>query len=333
MIISKTPYRISLFGGGSDFPQWYKNNKGITISTTIDYHLYITIRKLPGFFSKFKYRLSYSKIEKKNNVLKIEHPAIKAYLSYMKYNKPLEIHIDSDLPARSGTGSSSVFIVGLINAFTNFVGKKKDIDQIAREAIHLEQNIMKVACGSQDQIISSYGGFKKIFYENNDFKVKYVKINIQEKKKLENNLLLFFTGFSRKSYLIENLKIKNLIVNYNKTRQLVNYTYEALKIIEDNSDLSQLSYLMDELWKLKKESSKNVSNSKIDEIYDFAKKNGAKSGKLIGAGGGGFFLFLVDNSRDKVKLIKSLEKKCIYVPVKFTDIGTRVVYKKDEYIK
>jgi len=332
MIISKTPYRISLFGGGSDFPQWYKNNKGITISSTIDYHLYITIRKLPGFFSNCKYRVSYSKIEKKKNVNEIEHPAIKKYLNYIKYFNPLEIHIDSDLPARSGTGSSSVFIVGLINAFNNFIGKKKNIDQIARQAIHFEQNVMNAACGSQDQIISSYGGFKKIFYENNDFKVEDIKINIKNKKKLENNLLLFFTGFSRRSYLIEKVKIKNINLNYNKTKQLVNYTYEALKIIEGNTDLTQLSYLMNELWKLKKQFSKNVSNSNIDEIYDFAKKNGAKSGKLIGAGGGGFFLFLVDNSKDKARLIKSLGKKCIYVPVKFTDKGTEIIYTKNEYI-
>ena len=191
---------------------------------------------------------------------------------------------------------------------------------------------MNAACGSQDQIISSYGGFKKIFYENNDFKVEGIKINIKNKKKLENNLLLFFTGFSRRSYLIEEVKIKNINLNYNKTKQLVNYTYEALKIIEGNTDLTQLSYLMNELWKLKKQFSKNVSNSNIDEIYDFAKKNGAKSGKLIGAGGGGFFLFLVDNSKDKARLIKSLEKKCIYVPVKFTNKGTEIIYAKNEYI-
>lgn len=332
MIISKTPYRISLFGGGSDFPQWYKNNKGITISTTIDYHLYITIRKLPNFFSNCKYRLSYSKIEKKKNTSEIEHPAIRAYLNYIKYFNPLEIHIDSDLPARSGTGSSSVFIVGLINAFNNFTKKIKNVDQIAKEAIHFEQNVMNSACGSQDQIIASYGGFKKIFYENNKFKVKEVAIVKKNKKKLEKNLLLFFTGFSRRSYLIENTKIKNLNLNYNKIRQLVSYTYEALKILESNLDLNQLSYLMDELWKMKKQFSKNVSNSKINDIYDFAKKNGAKSGKLIGAGGGGFFLFLVDNPKDKIKLIKSLEKKYIYVPVKFTDLGTEIIYRKEEYI-
>jgi len=332
MIISKTPYRISLFGGGSDFPGWYKSNKGITISSTIDYYLYITIRNLPGFFSNFKYRLSYSKIEKTKSINEIQHPAVKKYLKYIKFSHPLEIHVDSDLPARSGIGSSAVFIVGLINAFNNFIGKKKNINQIAREAIHFEQNVMNSACGSQDQIIASYGGFKKIFYENNKFKVNEVAIGKKNKKKLENNLLLFFTGFSRRSYLIENLKIKNLDLNHNKIRQLVSYTYEALKILESNLDLNQLSYLMDELWNMKKQFSKNVSNSKIDDIYDFAKRNGAKSGKLIGAGGGGFFLFLVNNYKDKIKLIKSLEKKCIYVPVKFTDLGTEIIYRKEEYI-
>ena len=331
MIVSKTPYRISLFGGGSDFPQWYKNNKGITISTSIDYHLYITLRTLPGFFTNCKYRISYSKIEKKKKIHEIEHPAIRQYLNYIKYSKPLEIHVDSDLPARSGIGSSSAFIVGLINAFNNFLKKKQNINEIAREAIHFEQNVMDSACGSQDQIIASHGGFKKVFYENNKFKVKEVVIDKKNKKTLENNLLLFFTGFSRRSYLIENLKIKNIDLNHNKITQMVSYTYEALKILESKLDINQLSHLMNELWNIKKKFSRNVSNSKINELYEFAKKNGAKSGKLIGAGGGGFFLFLVDNPKDKIKLIKSL-KKNIYVPVKFSEQGTKIIYKKDEYI-
>ena len=197
-------------------------------------------------------------------------------MNYIKYSKPLEIHVDSDLPARSGIGSSSAFIVGLINAFNNFLKKKQNINEIAREAIHFEQNVMDSACGSQDQIIASHGGFKKIFYENNKFKVKEVVIDKKNKKILENNLLLFFTGFSRRSYLIENLKIKNIDLNHNKITQMVSYTYEALKILESKLDINQLSYLMDELWNLKKQFSKKVSNSKINELYEFAKKKWSK---------------------------------------------------------
>ena len=332
MIISKTPYRISFFGGGTDFPEWYNENKGLTISTTIDYHLYITVRYLPSFFKNINYRISYSKTENVKKLNQIKHKAIREYLKYIKLNKPLELHIDSDLPARSGLGSSSAFIVGLINSLSNLFGISKKATDLYQEAIEFEQNILNEFCGSQDQIITAIGGLKKIDYSNNKINVKSLKITNSRKKKIENSLVLFFTGFSRKTSNIEEKKIKLISQNKKKYEDIYSLALEAKKIFEnERSNIDEIAKLLDESWKIKKRLSKNVSNSKIDSLYEHAIKSGAKGGKIIGAGNGGFFMFYVNPDKKK-KLITSM-KKLLYVPVKFTNEGSKIIYKLDEKIK
>ncbi len=332
MIISKTPYRISLFGGGTDFPEWYNENKGLTISTAIDYHLYITVRYLPSFFKNINYRISYSKIENVKKINQIKHKAIREYLKYINLNKPLELHVGSDLPARSGLGSSSAFIVGLINSMSSLFNISKKSDDLYQEAIEFEQNILNEFCGSQDQIITATGGFKKIHYSFNKINIKDLRITSNKKKKIENSLVLFFTGFSRKTSNIEEKKIKSIAQNKKKYEDIYNLALEAKKIFEnEKSNINEIAKLLDESWKIKKKLSNNVSNSKIDSLYEHAIKNGAKGGKIIGAGNGGFFMFYVNPDRKK-KLIKSM-KKLLYVPVKFTNEGSKIIYKLNEKIK
>ena len=331
MIITKTPYRISFFGGGTDFPQWYNQNKGLTISTTLDYHLYISMRFLPSFFKNINYRISYSKLENVKTINDIDHPVVKQLFKYKKINTPSELHIESDLPARSGLGSSSAFIVGLINSINNLYKKKINTKKLYNEAIHFEQNILKEYCGSQDQVITSVGGLKEIKYSKNKIQVKNINISNTRKERLENSLVLFFTGFSRKAALTEKNKILNIKSNRRNYEEIFNLASEAKKVFENyNTNIDEIAELMNESWKIKKKLSKKVSNSKIDEIYDFGLRNGALGGKLIGAGNGGFLLFYVQPSKKK-KLISSM-KKLLYVPVKFCDEGSKIIYRSDERI-
>ena len=331
MLISKTPYRISFFGGGTDFPQWYNHQKGLTISTTLDYHQYISARFLPPFFKRINYKISYSKTENVEKVSEINHPVIKKLFLYKKIHKPLELHINSDLPARSGLGSSSTFIVGLINLLYNLYEKKINQKKLYNEAINFEQNILKEYCGSQDQVITSIGGFKKIEYFKKNIDVKKLNISSSKKKKLERSLALFFTGFSRKAALTEKDKILSIKKNRSYYEDLYNLALQSVNIFENNNtNIDEIGRLMNDSWSIKKKLSKKVSNSKIDEIYKCDIKNGAIGGKVLGAGNGGFMLFYIDASKKK-KLISSL-KKLLYVPVKFSEEGSKIIYQNKEKI-
>lgn len=332
MIISKTPYRISFFGGGTDFPGWYNQNRGLTISAAIDYYLYITSRHLPSFFKNINYKITYSKLENVKNINQIKHKVIRKYLKYINFKKSMELHIESDLPARSGLGSSSAFIVGLNNSISSLLNISKKNYELYQEAIKFEQNILNESCGSQDQIITATGGFKKIYYSSNNIIVKNLKISNQRKREFENSLVLFFTGFSRTASTIEKNKIKTISENHKKYQDIYDLAVSAKKIFEnEKSNLDEIAKLMNESWMIKKKLTKNVSNIKIDNLYDYAIKNGAKGGKIIGAGNGGFFMFYV-NANKKKKLISSM-KKLLYVPVKFTNEGSKIIYKVNEKIK
>jgi len=324
MIISKTPYRITFFGGASDYPSWYLKNGGTVLSSTIDKYIYISCRDLPPFFDH-KFRFVWSKIEEVKFINQIKHNAVREMLKLYKIKKGLEIHYDGDLPSRSGVGSSSVFVVGLMNLLNTFETKKINKKNLAKKSIFFEQNILKEVVGSQDQIAAAFGGFNKIiFKKNGDFLVN--KINVKKSRliKLNKNLLLMYTGYKRtahdiaKSYVnkLENTKEKHIL-------KILSYVKEGEKILK-SGDLNDFGRLLHDSWLEKKCLSSSISNSSIDDIYNQALKNGALGGKLLGAGGGGFFLFYVSPENQKFFL-----KKMSYftnVPFKFSFKGSKILF-------
>jgi D-glycero-alpha-D-manno-heptose-7-phosphate kinase len=324
MIITKTPYRISFFGGGTDYPSWYRENGGKVLSTTFNKFCYISLRQLPPFFDH-KYRIVYSLIENINNINDIKHPAVREVLKYVKSSVGLEIHHDGDLPARSGLGSSSAFTVGLLNALSALDGKFKSSDSLAKAAIHVEQNLIKEFVGSQDQIAASYGGFNQIeFYSDDNFEVEPIVISQNRKNDLNNNLMLFFTGISRFSSEVTQSQIANMHNCSSQMHELNGMVDEGIKILANiNTPIDDFGMLLNSSWKIKRSLSNMISNNTIDELYNTALKSGAIGGKVLGAGGGGFILFYVKpENQNKVK--KAL-KGLTYVPFKFENTGSKIV--------
>ena len=326
MIISKTPYRISFFGGGSDYPSWYTKNGGAVLSTTIDKYIYISCRDLPPFF-EHKYRIVWSQMETVKDIKQIKHKAVKEMLKYFKIKNGLEIHYDGDLPARSGMGSSSVFVVGLMNLLNNFLGKKIDKKKLAQRSIHFEQKILKEAVGSQDQIAATFGGFNKIIFKtNNEFNVRRIIIPKKILKELNENLFLVYTGLTRNAQDIASEYVHKLQKSKRSNiLEISNFVKEGEKILK-KGDLSEFGKLLHESWIEKKKLSPSISNSIIDNIYDVAIKKGALGGKLLGAGGGGFLLFYAPQSRQK-DIIKAF-RKLITIPFKFTNKGSEIMFNK-----
>lgn len=324
MIISKTPFRISFFGGGTDYPSWVKKHGGSVISTSIDKYCYLSIRKLPPFFTH-KHRIVYSLVETVNNYSDIKHPAVKAIFKKYNLNYGLEMHHDGDLPARSGLGSSSSFCVGLIHAINALQGRKVNPVTLAKEAIYVEQKLLKETVGYQDQISSAYGGFNRInFYRDESFSVEPVLINNNRLRKLEENLMLFFTGFSRFASNIAKDQEKNFKENEANLFKIKLLVDEAENILcSTKKNINDFGSLLHESWILKKSLSSSVSTSLIDNIYEKAIKAGAIGGKILGAGGGGFILFYVEK-RNQIKVRKALNK-LIEVPFKFENSGSKIV--------
>jgi len=324
VIITRTPFRISFFGGGTDYPQWYQHYGGSVLATSIDKYCYISCRYLPPFFDH-KYRIVYSRIENVANINEIEHPAVRAVLNWANVKEGLEIHHDGDLPARSGLGSSSSFTVGLINAIQGLNGNMYNKDLLTSDAIHIEQNIIKENVGSQDQISAAYGGFNRIeFNINNSFDVSPVIIPNSRQVELNDHLMLFFTGVTRIASNIAKSKIENLIKRKTELNLMRDMVDEAISILQNtNISIEEFGKLLDASWNYKRKISNRVSTPEIDEIYTNAKKAGAIGGKILGAGGGGFMLFFAkpDNQPD---IIKALDK-LVHVPFKFEKSGSRVV--------
>ena len=321
MIITKTPYRISFFGGGSDYPEWYKKFGGSVLSTTIDKHIYISCRLLPQFFNH-KYRIVWSKIENVKKINQIQHRSVKNLLKYNKVKSGLEIHYDGDLPAKSGMGSSSSFSVGLMQALLKL--KKKKISQLnlAKKTIFFEQNIMKEAVGSQDQIAASIGGFNKIKFLKNE-KIVIKKITSKNLQKLNSNLLLLYTGIQRDAHTIANNYVHKLSNQKEKNiRKIIQYVNLGEQFIQ-SGNLDDFGRLLHETWMQKKELSSTISNNKIDQLYSQFIKNGALGGKLLGAGGGGFLLLYIKNTKKNFFLKKF--KNIINIPFKFSDKGCEVI--------
>jgi D-glycero-alpha-D-manno-heptose-7-phosphate kinase len=324
MIISRTPFRISFFGGGTDYPDWYREHGGAVLATTIDKYCYISVRELPPFFDH-KFRLVYSVVENVQRIDQINHPAVRAVLQWMRVEQGLEIHHDGDLPARAGLGSSSSFTVGLINAMYALAGQHTSKDRLAHDAIHVEQDLLREPVGSQDQISAAFGGLNMIsFLADGRFRVDPIILPPGRREELQSHLLLVFTGLSRISAHAAQGQIDNLkrrTGELQAMRQLVDHSIALLA--SATTDIVEFGKLVNEQWQLKRRLSDRVSNGTIDDVYEAARRAGAIGGKLLGAGGGGFMLFFVrPGDRDQVaNALPGLVK----VPIKFESSGSRIV--------
>lgn len=331
MIITRTPFRMSFFGGGTDMPEYFKDHPGAVLSTTFDKYCYVTVRHLPPFFS-YHSELSYSKIERVASVDEIEHPAIRNAMKMLNM-QDIRLTYEADLPARSGLGTSSSFAVGMLNAFHALKGRYRSKQQLAEEAINLERVLCREAGGWQDQIAASYGGLNRINFSGNSFEVCPIIISQDRKQQLNNNLLMFFTGFTRFSSDIQQKNSANSIKDQKVQDEILAKMYslvgEAENILEDNSrDLDDFGDLLNFTWQLKKQSGKAVSTTNIDEIYEQGMKAGALGGKLLGAGGGGFLLFYVKPECQSA--VKKALKDYLYIPFRFEDSGTKAIYYEPE---
>lgn len=330
MIITKTPFRMSFFGGGTDMPEFFIENGGAVLSTTFDKYCYVNVRHLPRFFD-YTTELSYSKTERVTNINEIKHPAIR---NAMKYLDMYEIRLtyEADLPARSGLGTSSSFAVGMLNAFYALKGKYADKKKLSDEAIYLERELCQEAGGWQDQIAASYGGFNRINFNAEGYEVLPVIISPERKKLLNHNLLMYFTGFTRFSSDVQ--KANKITANEKKTqlREMLTLVNEAEMILTNKKrDLNEFGKLLDTTWKLKRQTGSKVSTDTIDSLYQRAIKAGALGGKLLGAGGGGFFIFYVPP--EKQESVKNAMSDLLYIPFEFENGGTRVIHYTPETYK
>tara|TARA_B100001057_G_scaffold500829_1_gene618150 strand:+ start:7925 stop:8914 length:990 start_codon:yes stop_codon:yes gene_type:complete len=327
MIIVRTPYRISLFGGGTDYPSWYKKNTGLTISGSINHYSYIILKKLPRIFN-YNYRIRYYKREEVKNINQIKHPVVREYLKLSKIHENIDITHHGDLPARSGIGSSSSFTVGLIHALETFKEKIPNKRELAIQAMNLEQKILNESVGSQDQVAAAFGGFNKIkFGGPQEFICESFPISMKKLKILENWSLLIYTNKTRNSEKIEKIKINNLNKNFDLNCKIIEITNEAEKIFLKGKPnwIREIGKLLDDYWFIKKKLSKNTSNNFVDNIYKIGKKNGAIGGKLLGAGGGGFMLLIAPPNKHK-KILEKLTKFPV-IKFRFEMLGSQVIHK------
>lgn len=328
MIVSRTPFRISFFGGGTDFPAWYRDNCGAVLSTTIDKYCYISCRCLPPFF-EHKHKIVYSKTERVSEIEGIVHPAVRETFRFMDVKEGLEIHHNGDLPARTGLGSSSAFIVGLLHALYALRGKETPKRQLALEAIHIEQEMIKENVGSQDQAAAAFGGFNKIcFSGDHNIEVKTIVTGRTRLRQFQDHLMLFFTGFSRNASEIEADKLRQLSKKSGELKVMCELVDEAVNVLRGAGDILDFGRLLKENWKLKKSLSDKVSNEVVDHIYAIAMQNGATGGKILGAGGGGFILLFV-KPEDRQRLKEALDF-LLHVPFRFDTSGSQIIYQSAE---
>lgn len=329
MIITKTPFRMSFFGGGTDIKAFYEEYGGTVLSTTFDKYCYVNVRHLPRFFD-YRNLLTYSENEYVSDISEIKHPLIRNAMKYLDM-RDIRLFYDADLPARTGLGTSSSFAVGLLNAFYSLKGKRADSKKLADDAIYVERILCNEAGGVQDQIAAAYGGFNRIDMDKNGYIVSPIIISEERKKELNENLMLFFTGFTRFSADIQkntNKSIKDKLRQLFEMKKLVD---DAENILASKCQIYEFGKLLDYTWSLKRGLARGISNDSIDDIYAIAKQNGALGGKLLGAGGGGFLLFYVP--KEKQILFKERMNFLLHVPFKFESDGTKVVYyKAEEYV-
>lgn len=321
MVITQTPFRISFFGGGTDFPGFYEKYGGQVLSTSIDKYCYLTVRHLPPFFEYSNY-VSYSITERTARVEEIQHPAVREAMKYLDMHE-MTVLYDADLPARTGLGTSSSFAVGLLSAFYSLKGKYVDKRRLADEAIYLERVLCAESGGVQDQIIAAFGGLNKIVFRSDGYEVQPVIISGETKKALNDNLMLYFTGLSRFSSDIQIEQERNLELKNRQLLRMRDLVDEAEKALVEKR-IDDFGALLDYEWNLKREINGKVSNPVIDGYYEKAMAAGALGGKLLGAGGGGFLLFYVPGERQSD--VREALADLMEIPFRFETGGTRVLY-------
>jgi D-glycero-alpha-D-manno-heptose-7-phosphate kinase len=324
MIISRTPFRVSFFGGGTDYPAWFKENGGAVLATSINKYCYITCRYLPPFF-EHKYRIAYAKLEHASDVEEIQHPAVREALKYMQIDKGVEIHYDADLPARSGLGSSSSFAVGLLHVLYALTGRMPDKMKLAMDAIHVEQQILKENVGCQDQVVSAFGGMNVVSF-NGSSSINLLPLTVSEARKREllEHLILCFSGLVRTASDIAKDQIENISIKKEEITAMHQLVFEAVSVLNSGGDISEFGKLLHESWMIKRSLSSKISNDKIDEIYETGRKAGATGGKLLGAGGGGFLLLFAEP--DKHPFIREALKNLLFIPFDFEQTGSTIIF-------
>jgi len=324
MIISRTPFRISFFGGGTDYPVWFNEFGGAVLGTTIDKYCYITCRFLPEFF-EHKHRIVYSQIENVWDINEINHPSVRETLRFMDIKEGLEIHHDGDLPARTGLGSSSAFTVGLIHALYGLKGLMPTKMQLAKDAIHIEQEMIKESVGCQDQVLVAFGGLKRFdFNHEESIDIKPIMMPAKRYEALQDHLMLFFTGFSRIASTVASEQIKETPNRVPELTQMQLMVGDAIKILNEGNDLLDFGRLLNESWQLKRSLTNKITTPEIDDIYNTAIKSGAVGGKLLGAGGGGFILLFV--SPELRSHVKESLHGLLHVPFRFEKQGSQIIF-------
>lgn len=324
MIMSRTPFRISFFGGGTDYPVWYRQHGGMVLAATMNHYCYLTCRHIPGFFN-YKYRISWSRIEEVCAIGEIQHTSVKAILDWMQIHQGVEIHHQSDLPIRSGLGSSSALVVGLIQAMSRLKNTILDKHTLASSAIHIEQNVLYECVGVQDQIATAYGGFNQVHIQTNGtFQVIPVILSPERLKTLQDHLVLFFTGITRSASEIARQQMQAIASKIHILNKMMSMVLDAIKILVSDADITEFGRLLHESWMLKQQISNQIAPEFIQSIYARALANGAMGGKLLGAGGGGFMLFFI-KPQDKARLCYALQD-LIWVPFAFESQGSQIIF-------
>jgi D-glycero-alpha-D-manno-heptose-7-phosphate kinase len=332
MIISRTPFRISFFGGGTDYPDWYLKHGGAVLATTIDKYCYINCRYLPPFF-EHRICIVYSKVEHCQTVDEIAHPAVREALRYLQIDRGVEIHHDADIPARSGVGSSSAFTVGLLNALYALKGQMVSKHRLAMESVHLEQDVLKETVGSQDQVLAAYGGVNHIvFHQNGEISVTPITVGPDRMKELASHLMLFYTGIKRTASTIARTFVPDIDDCRRQLRIMKDLVDESISIVTCGRDILEFGELLHEAWLAKRSLSADISNADVDALYDAARTSGAIGGKLIGAGGGGFFLLFVPPAKQRD--VRDKLAGLIQVPFKFDFSGSQIIFcdREEDYV-
>lgn len=325
MIISRTPFRISFFGGGTDYPAWYSKQGGAVLATTIDKYCYLTCRHLPPFF-EHRIRVVYSKIESCQTVDEIQHPVVREIFRYLNIDRGVEIHHDGDLPARSGMGTSSSFTVGLLHAMYALKGQMPSKWQLAKESTYVEQEILGETVGSQDQVLAAYGGFNHITFprDGGEISVRPMTLPQERIKELNDHLVLLYTGIMRTASDIAETYVQDIESRERQLRSIMGMVNEGISILSSGQNITRFGELLHESWQAKRALGSIVSNTYVDEVYEQAMAAGAVGGKLLGAGGGGFMLFFVPPA--KQQSLRERLNRLIHVPFKFEFSGSQIIF-------
>ncbi|MEM8639613.1 MAG: kinase [Cyanobacteria bacterium P01_G01_bin.54] len=326
MLMSRTPLRISFFGGGTDYPSWCRQQGGSVLATTIDKYCYVTCRYLPPCF-EHRFRVVDSRIENCQAIDEIQHPAVRATLEYLNLNRGLEIHHQGDLPARGGLGSSSAFTVGLLHTLYHLQGQRPDKQQLAQESLHIEQDILQETVGSQDQVCAAYGGFNHIhFMAHGEISVRPVPVSRDRLHQLNRHLMLFYTQIRRTTTAsaIASSYVPDLTQQHRQLHRMQDLVNAGLNVLVDNHDLNQFGELLHEAWQIKRGLGAKISNAQINELYSNARAAGAVGGKLTGAGGGGFLLLFVPPEQQAA--VRDRLKPLIPVSFQFEFAGSQIIF-------